>query len=81
MLQGIANRVAGFKFGKGEVVRVLKDIAEYRAPGVYILTDYIQKRELSALQRELGSPLVSEEPSRESSTLKQAKTAEASAST
>ena len=58
MLLDVAQRVPGFKHSKEEVVRVLKEVAEYKAPGVYILTDYVRKRELAPmlLASEPGSP-------------------------
>ena len=58
MLLDVAQRVPGFKHGKEEVVRVLKEVAEYKAPGVYVLTDYARKRELAPmlLASERGSP-------------------------
>ena len=64
MLQNISGSVFSFKYSKEEATRVLKDIADYKAPGVYVLTDYIQRRELIALQRELESSPALDAPTR-----------------
>lgn len=52
MLCDIASHCPGFKYSKEEVRSVLKDIAEFRAPGIYVLSEYQQKRELPALQQQ-----------------------------
>jgi len=54
MLQDVAFRCPSFKFGKEDLRTALKEIAEFKSPGVYELTDYVKKRELNALQQELG---------------------------
>lgn len=65
MLKSISGSVSSFKFSKEEVTRMLKEIADYKAPGVYVLTDYVQRRELAALQRELETSAAAEVPSSE----------------
>ena len=53
MLQDISSNVPSFQPSKSEVSRLLKEVAEYKAPGVYVLFDYSLRRELPALQQEL----------------------------
>lgn len=55
MLQDVAHRCPSFRFSKEETRNVLKDIAEFKAPGVYVLTEYTQKYELPVLEREFGT--------------------------
>ena len=54
MLQDVTHQCPSFKFGKEEVRTELKKIADFKSPGVYELTDFVKKRELIALQQELG---------------------------
>ena len=53
MLQDISSNVPSFQPSKSEVSRLLKEVAEYKAPGVYVLFDYSLRRELPALQQEV----------------------------
>jgi len=54
MLQDVAIQCPSFKFGKEALSTALKEIADFKSPGVYELTDFVKKRELITLQQELG---------------------------
>ena len=54
MVQDIAARCPSFRFSKDEVRNVLKDVAEYKAPGVYVLSEYTKKHELTAVEQKFG---------------------------
>lgn len=54
MLQDVASRCPGFRYNKEEVRNVLRDVAEFKAPGVYVLSEYLLKHDLSALQEKYG---------------------------
>jgi hypothetical protein len=54
MLQDVTFRCPSFKFGKEDLRTALKEIAEFKSPGVYELTEYVKKRELHTLQQELA---------------------------
>ena len=55
MVQDLASRCPTFRFSKDEVRNVLRDVADYKAPGVYVLSDYTKKHELAALEIKYGS--------------------------
>ena len=54
MIQDIAARCPTFRFSKDEVRNVIREVAEFKAPGVYVLSDYTKKHELAALQQKFG---------------------------
>lgn len=53
MLQDVAQQVSSFKSSKDDVSRILKDVADYVAPGLYVLKDYVQRKELEPMQKAL----------------------------
>lgn len=63
MLQDVASRCPPFRYNKDEVRNVLREVAEFKAPGVYVLSEYLQKYELPALQQKYGEQRVSSKPS------------------
>ncbi len=54
MLQDVTSQCPSFKVGKEELRLALKEVAEFKPPGVYELTEYVKKRDLVTLQQELG---------------------------
>lgn len=53
MLQDVAQQVSTFKSSKDDVSRILKDAADYKAPGVYVLKDFVKRKELDPMQKAL----------------------------
>ena len=56
MLQDVSQQVGTFRFTKDDVSRILKDVAEFRAPGVYVLKEYVRRKDLEPMQKALTSP-------------------------
>ena len=54
MIQDLAARCPAFRFSKDEVRNILRDVADYKAPGVYVLSEYTKKHELAALEQKFG---------------------------
>ncbi len=54
MIQDIAARCPNFRFSKDDVRNVIREVADFKAPGVYVLSEYTKKHELAALQQDYG---------------------------
>ena len=54
MLQDVSNQCPSFRFSKEEVRNVLRDVAEFKAPGIYVLSEYLLRHEFPALQKKFG---------------------------